>query len=80
MNRATGGFPQITVENEVEITPLPRDFNFVNSYVPGEGVEIPNAPPVGCQCGTRETSCYDARSQCCAFQFGQKFAYTKYRK
>lgn len=79
INAITGGRPYITIENDVDMFGPPIGFEFVNEYVPGDGVVIPKDPPVGCAC-SKESNCYDNRNKCCAMQFGYKFAYTKYRK
>ncbi|ODN04495.1 Histone-lysine N-methyltransferase SUV39H2 [Orchesella cincta] len=81
INGITGGHPKITMENYVDLTGPPTAFEFVNDYVAGDGVDIPEDPPVGCNCGKGPISCYYGSSTtCCAKQSGYKFAYTIYRK
>lgn len=59
----------------------PINFQFINEYVAGEGVEIPTNPPMGCSCGEENgKNCYEGRDRCCAMQFGYKFAYTRFKK
>ncbi|ODM98559.1 Histone-lysine N-methyltransferase SUV39H2 [Orchesella cincta] len=57
INGITGGHPKITMENYVDLTGPPTAFEFVNDYVAGDGVDIPEDPPVGCNCGKGPISC-----------------------
>ncbi|XP_044737823.1 histone-lysine N-methyltransferase SUV39H2-like isoform X2 [Chrysoperla carnea] len=56
----------IRVENNVDLEGPPKDFIYVNNYVPGSGVVIPDEPPIGCEC----TSCNARADQCCFHQGG----------
>ena len=77
MNDLSQGNPIIKVENDFDLEGPPDGFIYINDYVPGPGINIPDDPPVGCNC---QSSCYDNRNECCASQFGANFAYTPHRK
>ncbi|XP_018314015.1 histone-lysine N-methyltransferase SUV39H1 [Mycetomoellerius zeteki] len=66
MNEITEGKPMIKVENLVDLQNLPRDFCYIDEYLSGPGVDIPDNPPIGCKCkGTCGTS---KKSDCCFAQ------------
>jgi len=62
----------ITVENEVDLEEAPTNFMYLNDYLPGEGVTIPEDPPVGCDC---QPECSARSGNCCGKQSGGTFAY-----
>lgn len=62
----------ITVENEVDLEEAPTNFMYLNDYLPGEGVTIPEDPPVGCDC---QLICSVDSVNCCGKQSGSTFAY-----
>lgn len=62
----------ITVENEVDLEEAPTSFIYLNDYLPGEGVTIPEDPPVGCDC---QPFCSADSGDCCGKQSGAAFAY-----
>lgn len=62
----------ITVENEVDLEEAPTSFMYLNDYLPGEGVTIPEDPPVGCDC---QPVCSPDAGNCCGKQSGSTFAY-----
>lgn len=56
---------QIKVVNGVDLEGPPIHFNYINSYIPGPDVVIPNDPPLGCEC----IIC--PKKKCCISQFGK---------
>jgi histone-lysine N-methyltransferase SUV39H len=62
----------IAVENEVDLEETPINFMYLNDYLPGEGVTIPEDPPVGCDC---QPVCSDKSGNCCGKQSDATFAY-----
>ncbi|XP_055612694.1 histone-lysine N-methyltransferase Su(var)3-9-like isoform X1 [Uranotaenia lowii] len=62
---------KIIVENFVDLDAPPENFKFVKENFAGEGVQIPDDPPYGCECD----QC-GYRSECCGKMAGSKFAYT----
>jgi histone-lysine N-methyltransferase SUV39H len=68
----TGEIVPLTVSNNEDLEGPPDNFVFLKQNLPGEGVTIPDEPPVGCDC---DGGCGDD-SQCCSDQSGSKFAYT----
>ncbi|XP_066993596.2 histone-lysine N-methyltransferase SUV39H2 [Anabrus simplex] len=75
MNAVSNDTAPITVENMVDLEGPPPSFNYVNDYIPGRGVTIPEDPPIGCSCKT-----CDGRSKgCCSKQSGSQFAYSANR-
>lgn len=67
----------LRVENNVDFEVPPDDFAYTNDVFQGEGVYIPNEPPIGCEC-TGEGGC-NKKSQCCGVSADSKFAYNKNR-
>lgn len=68
----------LRMENLVDFdAPSATDFTYTNDVIAGEGVVIPDDPPVGCQCanGSEKGVC-SIRSGCCPKMFEAKFAYT----
>ncbi|KAK7872981.1 hypothetical protein R5R35_004285 [Gryllus longicercus] len=61
MSLSTNDGLPLDVENDVDLEGPPDNFFYVNEYIPGPGVLIPDDPPVGCKCKT-----CDARSRCCS--------------
>lgn len=60
----------LKVENLVDLEEPPDGFVYINDYVPGNGIEIPDDPPIGCEC----EKCYGkANKLCCSGQ--SVFAY-----
>nr|KAG5695024.1 hypothetical protein BaRGS_015848 [Batillaria attramentaria] len=66
----------IVVENEVDLEGPPENFEYINDYKAGEGIEIPQDPIIGCEC----ESCIDSRNSCCAAACGSEFAYYKWKR
>jgi histone-lysine N-methyltransferase SUV39H len=62
----------IKVENLVDLEEIPASFSYVNDYLPGEGITIPEEPPVGCDC---QPVCSPDSGNCCGKQSGAAFAY-----
>lgn len=68
MNDLTKGKPTIQVENLVDLESAPQDFYYIDDYLPGAGVIIPDDPPIGCECSGE---CGTAnKSSCCFAQNG----------
>nr|XP_018908704.1 PREDICTED: histone-lysine N-methyltransferase Su(var)3-9-like [Bemisia tabaci]XP_018908705.1 PREDICTED: histone-lysine N-methyltransferase Su(var)3-9-like [Bemisia tabaci] len=63
----------ITVENNVDLEGPPPNFNYINHYLPGAGVIIPNDPPFGCDC---PGGCTVSSQLCCGKESG--FAYDQH--
>lgn len=61
----------ILIENNVDLKWPPKNFVYVNEYIPGANIFIPDNPPFGCscvECGPRDRNCCGKETQ---------FAYTK---
>lgn len=71
MNSITKSKPMIRVENLIDLEGAPQDFYYIDNYLPGAGVIIPDDPPIGCECRICE-----AKSNCCFVQNGQSLPYT----
>lgn len=78
MNSITKGKPKIQVENLIDLESAPQDFFYIDSYLPGAGVIIPDDPPIGCECNVCESSGKSGcKSNCCFTQNGmQSLPYT----
>ncbi|CAK9815528.1 Eukaryotic translation initiation factor 2 subunit 3 [Anthophora quadrimaculata] len=70
MNIITKGKPSILVENIIDLEGAPQDFYYIEEYLPGNGVIIPNDPPIGCECNT-----CNFKTKCC---FSQDNGYCPY--
>ncbi|XP_071648974.1 suppressor of variegation 3-9 isoform X1 [Temnothorax longispinosus] len=79
MNSITKGKPTIQVENLVDLESAPQDFYYIDSYLPGAGVIIPDDPPIGCEC---DGECGTGKkSGCCFAQDGvTSLPYTSARR
>lgn len=64
---------KIFVENNVDLEGPPSNFTYINDYIPGKGVVIPDDPPIGCACGPK---CDRHSKECCGQQSGSIFAYS----
>lgn len=71
MNNVTKGKPLIRVENIVDLEKAPQDFYYIDEYLPGAGVIIPDDPPIGCECRT-----CDSKADCCFTQYAGYCPYT----
>ncbi len=40
----------IMVENNVDLEGPPENFKYINDYMPGDGLTIPQDPIIGCEC------------------------------
>ncbi|RLU16119.1 hypothetical protein DMN91_011878 [Ooceraea biroi] len=67
MNSITKGRPTIRVENLMDLEGAPQDFYYIDNYLPGTGVTIPDDPPIGCEC---VNVCETGKSGCCYAQNG----------
>ncbi|XP_031826967.1 suppressor of variegation 3-9 isoform X2 [Nomia melanderi] len=71
MNVVTKGKPLIRVENKVDLEKAPQNFYYIDDYLPGAGVIIPDDPPIGCECRT-----CNSKTECCFGQYGGYCPYT----
>lgn len=62
---------KIVVENLVDLAGPPENFTYIHQSIPGQGVVIPDDPPIGCKCD----NC-NCRSNCCCGLQGETYAYT----
>lgn len=62
----------IKVENLVDLEEIPTSFTYVQDYLPGEGITIPDDPLVGCDC---QPACSPDSGNCCGKKAGATFAY-----
>ncbi|KAK1129066.1 hypothetical protein K0M31_020197 [Melipona bicolor] len=60
INIITKDKPIIQVENVVDLESAPQDFYYIEDYLPGNGVIIPDDPPIGCECKT-----CNSKTNCC---------------
>ena len=63
MNSIANGKPLIKVENIVDLEEAPQDFCYIDEYLPGDGVIIPDDPPIGCEC-----KICNSKTKCCFAQ------------
>ncbi|XP_012347907.1 histone-lysine N-methyltransferase Su(var)3-9 isoform X1 [Apis florea] len=63
MNIITKGKPLIRVENIIDLEGAPQNFYYIEDYLPGNGVIIPDDPPIGCECKT-----CNSKTKCCFAQ------------
>ena len=71
INNITKEKPLIRVENLVDLDSAPQDFLYIDDYLPGSNVTIPEDPPIGCECST-----CDSKTRCCFAQCDGSFPYT----
>lgn len=82
LNKQRDGTDEIIyVENELDMTPPPTNFNYVCSNVYTEGVPNPSHPELisslcGCECYYLGRKCGPKSEFCCAHMAGSKYAYT----
>lgn len=77
INNVDKNSAKIVVENEFDLEGAPRKMKYINQYVASEGIEIPDDPPIGCEC----TSCeVKTERNCCPGMNGHNMAYTKHAK
>lgn len=62
---------RLVVENDADLAGPPENFTYINQSIPGAGVEIPDEPPIGCDC----LACNCRSKTCCGMQ-GGLYAYT----
>ena len=70
---------KIIVENEVDLEGPPRQMKYINSYMPSDGIVIPDDPPLGCECEGGPCGLRTEKT-CCPKMFGQLFPYNAYGK
>ncbi|XP_058825048.1 histone-lysine N-methyltransferase Su(var)3-9-like isoform X1 [Topomyia yanbarensis] len=66
---------KIVVENFEDLDVPQQNFKYIKENVAGEGVEIPDDPPYGCEC----EQC-GFRSECCGKMAGSRFAYSSKKR
>ncbi|XP_058449464.1 histone-lysine N-methyltransferase Su(var)3-9-like isoform X1 [Malaya genurostris] len=66
---------KIVVENLEDLDVPQENFKYIKENLAGEGVEIPDDPPYGCEC---EQCGY--RSECCGKMAGSRFAYNSKKR
>ncbi|XP_033746371.1 histone-lysine N-methyltransferase SUV39H2-like [Pecten maximus] len=76
LNKINNDPSPIFVENEVDLEGPPENFEYINDYKPGEGIDIPDDPIIGCEC----EDCVECKKKCCPSAFGSEFAYYKYKR
>lgn len=70
MNSISKGKPMIRVENKIDLEKAPSNFFYIDEYLPGSGVVIPDEPPIGCEC----TDCSSPSDhQLCCFSTHGKY-------
>jgi len=67
---------RVSVMNDVDLEGPPTTMAYINSYKAGEGIIIPDDPPLGCDCETCTPSC----ANCCPDLAGVEMAYNSYGK
>jgi len=72
MNVLSPGEACIKVENLVDLEEISTSFTYVQDYLPGEGITIPDDPLVGCDC---QPACSPDSGNCCGKKAGATFAY-----
>lgn len=65
------GEAYIQIENKVDFEGPPSNFVYVNKYIAGPNIVIPEEPPIGCSC----EECGPKRKGCCGKE--TQFAYSK---
>ena len=66
----------IAVENLADLEGPPENFEYINDYKPGTGIDIPDDPIVGCEC----EDCFENKKACCPTESGSQFAYYKHKR
>ena len=66
----------IYVENSVDLEGPPDNFCYINDYMEGIGITIPQDPIVGCEC----VDCFQEKTTCCGSNAGGEFAYYKNKR
>lgn len=78
MNSIIGDkFSSISVINNVDLEGPPENFIYINDYLPGKRVRIPEDPPYGCSC---QPYCTSHKKKCCPIETGSIFSYDKHGK
>lgn len=76
LNKINNDPAPIFVENEVDLEGPPENFEYINDYKPGQGINIPDDPIIGCEC----EDCIECKKTCCPSAFGSEFPYYKYKR
>ncbi|XP_075227913.1 histone-lysine N-methyltransferase SUV39H2-like isoform X1 [Lycorma delicatula] len=77
MNTVSQDNAPLKVENNFDLEGPPQNFMYINDYIPGEKVEIPDDPPFGCSC---QSQCNQTKQNCCGRSSGGLFAYDRYKR
>lgn len=67
----------LIVENLVDFESPPTNFTYIKDRIPGEGVLIPDDPPIGCEC---KDGCSFKEKNCCGKMSSSEFAYTSKKR
>lgn len=67
----------LIVENLFDFECPPSNFTYIKNRIPGEGVLIPDDPPVGCDC---KNGCSFKEKNCCGKMSSSEFAYTSKKR
>nr|CAJ18345.1 putative H3K9 methyltransferase [Cercopis vulnerata] len=76
MNTISTDSAPISVVNLVDLEEPPSNFIYINDYLPGNRVCIPDDPPFGCSCD----SCTPHSNLCCGRSSGALLAYDKWKR
>ncbi|CAK9295516.1 unnamed protein product [Gordionus sp. m RMFG-2023] len=74
------GYNQIIVENNIDNSYPPKNFTFINDYIPGENVFISDDPPIGCTCQNNCQPILEIDNKPCVRSFPQKLSGWKRNK
>lgn len=67
----------LNVENLFDFESPPTNFKYIKDRIPGEGVIIPDDPPIGCDC---KDGCNFKQKNCCGKMSSSEFAYTSNKR
>lgn len=67
----------LNVENLYDFESPPTNFTYIKDRIPGEGVTIPDDPPIGCEC---KDGCSYKEKNCCGKMSSSEFAYTSKKR
>eukprot|EP00088_Acartia_fossae_P068772 TRINITY_DN8795_c0_g1_i4.p1 TRINITY_DN8795_c0_g1~~TRINITY_DN8795_c0_g1_i4.p1 ORF type:complete len:738 (-),score=180.02 TRINITY_DN8795_c0_g1_i4:264-2477(-) len=62
----------VSVDNDVDLEGPPSSMEYINAYKATEGIEIPDDPPLGCECQECKVI---SGGECCPGQAGVDFPY-----
>lgn len=76
LNKVSTDSAKIYVENDVDLEGPPDNFEYINDYLPGKGIIIPQDPLIGCEC----EDCFATKSCCCPENSGSEFPYYRHKR